>query len=52
MSEEAREVPEANEEMSSKDFEKLLRLAESDNVRAQFELGLALRNGWGADMDE
>lgn len=42
----------ASEDMSKEEFGKLLDLARKGDVKAQFETGLALRNGWGTEVDK
>lgn len=42
---------EAHEGMNEKDFLTLLQLARKGDVQAQYETGLALRNGWGTDWN-
>lgn len=42
---------EAHDGMTKKEFLALLKLAQDGDVKAQYETGLALRNGWGTEWN-
>lgn len=44
-------IMQAHEGMTKKDFNKLLALAKKGDVKAECEIGLAFRNGWGTKAD-